>query len=1035
MSTLDAIRAISYLDLFSYIYFLFFLSFIWKRAMKIDKNSKSWSFSPSDFTVMVSNLPEDIDEAQIKNHFATRIQTHRADQHANGSTNGFSSHNGNELNGSYNGVQNGFDGSLASTVVDVSEHAKTAEENGEDAAQSRRGEESLKRSKRSSRKRADGSPEPKRSTPSKKKRERKNKIDPYDPSPAAQALNGSNFGSSVEEEDNASSLNFSPEKSMMNRQVLDPLDLTHKTRKKKHGKRMDKDGKEENGAAGEALPRGAEEGLSRSNMTSSVHEDSLLEGHKVEEEGEGKNEDEVVSVVLVRRTNSFLSFLKRRARLLDRETAYHKLILSSSEAKVREKVEMKLQKLREAREEEESRVRRGGFFSGKHAGSAFVIFNSPLAAMSCLEMYSKVDRGMTPCSYPRRLRLQGVRIRVRRALEPSDILWENIEFSSLSRAGRSILVLLLTFLLIVVTFAVVVFAKVAQVNLKGDEQVCLSPQLQSTCNAMLAWDSVSPGCSQQGQCRLADVLLNPSLNLSSSIPLVSSGSLYMLDGQPCRFSQDGSSPLPISQLSSSCLESALLNSSQWSSLLLAGFSRSNFSISHSLPDGPSQCMKCFCTAMMQSVPSLWYAQVGSMVFQIGNDNPCKQQVDSMLRSTSLQTLAIFTVLLLNTLMRTMIVRLAVFVHHTSWSARDSAVTHGTFLGQFFITSLVSLLVYSQITPIYDWMKNKAWIQSHPDFLKYFPLFFGPYPDFSPAWYAAVGVALLLNVAVNIILPLLPILYGLLRRCFLPLLLLQKITQRSLNRHFLEATFELGSRLGILLNVLFVCMLLSSGMPILLLVASLFCLLTYACDKVILLRFSSSPAFYSSSLLKEFFLLMKYAVFLHAAFAVWTYSATSDSGSAALFPRPNVIVSSGVQCNQLDKVACSSSSSCAWDVSAQICLDTGRQALYSFLSRGSNSVTFPHVILAALIALYILLSHTPLRPLAHKLVAYLTCGFTSQSHGVVPLQEDDDPTFVELHAQRKFVCEGGDYDMWSIGNYRRLLQVGQWRPSCLVSADT
>eukprot|EP00961_Rhodomonas_salina_P262920 3553013-Rhodomonas_salina.1 len=52
-----------------------------------------------------------------------------------------------------------------------------------------------------------------------------------------------------------------------------------------------------------------------------------------------------------------------------------------------------------------------------------------------------------------------------------------------------------------------------------------------------------------------------------------------------------------------------------------------------------------------------------------------------------------------------------------------------------------------------------------------------------------------------------------------------MTQKSLNRAYLGPEFEVGSRYGTFLNVIFTCMMFSSGMPILLLVASLFSFVT------------------------------------------------------------------------------------------------------------------------------------------------------------------------------------------------------------------
>ena len=53
-------------------------------------------------------------------------------------------------------------------------------------------------------------------------------------------------------------------------------------------------------------------------------------------------------------------------------------------------------------------------------------------------------------------------------------------------------------------------------------------------------------------------------------------------------------------------------------------------------------------------------------------------------------------------------------------------------------------------------------------------------------------------------------------------------------------FVRSVRYGMLLNVLFVCMSYSAGMPALHFVSSAFCLFTYLFDKVLLLRVARLP---------------------------------------------------------------------------------------------------------------------------------------------------------------------------------------------------
>lgn len=87
---------------------------------------------------------------------------------------------------------------------------------------------------------------------------------------------------------------------------------------------------------------------------------------------------------------------------------------------------------------------------------AFVTFDTEEGFVKAISEYSLNWIRSISCFYPKRLRLGGVKIRVKQAPEPSTLIWENIEIKERHRFGRkcltSIIAVLALFLSICLTF-------------------------------------------------------------------------------------------------------------------------------------------------------------------------------------------------------------------------------------------------------------------------------------------------------------------------------------------------------------------------------------------------------------------------------------------------------------------------------------------------------------------------------------------------------------------------------------------------------
>lgn len=169
-----------------------------------------------------------------------------------------------------------------------------------------------------------------------------------------------------------------------------------------------------------------------------------------------------------------------------------------------------------------------------------------------------------------------------------------------------------------------------------------------------------------------------------------------------------------------------------------------------------------------------------------------------------------------------------------------------------------------------------------------PVLVGQQTGFSVSWHVTVGASVVLTMIITnfyshattlwLLIGACPIL----RRCKSRRAGAGAVTQAELNSRYIPPPFELPSRLAVLLNVVFTCLMYSAGNAVLLCIAAGSIVLTYAVDKAALLRLYGKPAHYASSIVDVAVSMLPWAGLLHMAIAVWTYSEPSVMYSPSLF---------------------------------------------------------------------------------------------------------------------------------------------------------
>lgn len=215
-----------------------------------------------------------------------------------------------------------------------------------------------------------------------------------------------------------------------------------------------------------------------------------------------------------------------------------------------------------------------------------------------------------------------------------------------------------------------------------------------------------------------------------------------------------------------------------------------------------------------------------------------------------------------------------FEKHINTSSEVASFSLKLALGTFVNTAIITVILNANL--VYFGVAST----SAPGDVSFFD---GSYHDFSAGWYDSVGVALLLTMVVNAMVP-----HG---SPFFKFLLTKwkrfadrkfhcvnrgittRTTQAELDNLYIGPMFALNRRYAYQLNYVFVTLMLSATMPILNLFALGFFVVFYFLDKLLILRFFRAPVLDASAQSKVTGTLY-YAIVLHMLVSAW--SLTNDA---------------------------------------------------------------------------------------------------------------------------------------------------------------
>lgn len=359
--------------------------------------------------------------------------------------------------------------------------------------------------------------------------------------------------------------------------------------------------------------------------------------------------------------------------------------------------------------------------------------------------------------------------RVYSASAPTNILWQNLEYHKGSRNVRKIVVGVLTFVMILVSFACIYATSVYSTTL--NDPSCDSQIKKPPCGLFLS----GSGCNNS----------------------------FTKDMDPSSRSQ--------------CYAS-----------MMKSFSNSS----------DDSCKACWCVEALNSITDILR---DDLIANKEYNKACEQPIISFFIRRSLLQGSVAFIVVINVILKAGLAFLVPLEKHHTRTESDRSLVHKVFISQFINTALVTLLVNARFAGFAERFSASG---------AKFPLFTGPYDDFTLPWYIDIGSNHVVTMISNAVQTFIPIVI------LWPLQIIQETwatrntaTQIILNRQLKGSVFEVAARLGVLLSTVFACMLYSANMPFLNIILFLTFLFSYWVDRIYLLRVCRTPPAYDTGLVK------------------------------------------------------------------------------------------------------------------------------------------------------------------------------------------
>jgi hypothetical protein len=459
---------------------------------------------------------------------------------------------------------------------------------------------------------------------------------------------------------------------------------------------------------------------------------------------------------------------------------------------------------------------------------AFVTFDTVAARDAVLKAY-----GPTPLHrlFPQLLQHPSLQFRGTRALrvaeagEPTDIMYENLHYSGLSRQLRQSMIGFFVFALLLGTVGITIVAKDYQ-NSQPPPVSCTSINAGTTLACNRIWNLTNTSANSQ-PARVVTGSLSSGIKSDSCVSYISTSGTWLV-GNPS-FANSSRAPQ---------------DATNWVSPILA-----NASGSQLVACAASVCQSCYCQA--QGLPA-WQGNTN------GLGPYCALFWKSYIASWALKGMSILFIILSNMAFTKSIPLLTRLEKLPTRGAEQASVAIKIFLSMFFNAYVVTLLVYAGITR-----------------LETFPLIFkGKYLDYDYSWLNSIGSSLFITTFTQCVQP--PVVAAVMGRVQMLLQRFQvksQYTQRDLNALFAGPEWNLPVRAAQVLNAAWLALIMCGMFPGIAFVFTFLFWLTYWADKYQLCRVCRLPPRYDARMTLALHNLLVWGVWIHFGVTAWAFGSS------------------------------------------------------------------------------------------------------------------------------------------------------------------
>lgn len=654
---------------------------------------------------------------------------------------------------------------------------------------------------------------------------------------------------------------------------------------------------------------------------------------------------------------------------------------------------------------------------------AYVIFNNAESLARCIEDYENSSSWLSPASWfqPQPLRFHrqlpaadleasqqpvdagndappakpgstsaskppktSWRLEVRRAPDPSSIIWENLQLTTCDRILRQTLVNGLLGLLLFISFVLIILAQAQQGTYKNS-----IPRLDLCETALPAMafnytvtpkGGIAPPNGLPINAHLVRDTHDPAVGYHSECPKSEFG-VYWVSDSP--------TAVPITSYNNSnpCLSTCVrpTTTDQCSVPTTTG----------GLLSFPlSTLVGCYCADTLKSEIATSGFMSGLKSFMATEMDLCSSLAYAYVLNQVLQVVVAIAVVFINTMLRSVLQVISELEGSPSVGDQQRASANKVFLALFLNTAILALLVNAALpAPIANLRVNGTQV------------FQGTYSGFNVGWILSVGSGIVLTMLINALSPHVYVAYLLcLLRCRRLTTDSNAVTQGELNKDYTPPEFEMPTRTAVVLNAVFVCLMYAPGMPILLPVAAISMGVFYLMDKIAILRLYQRPPAYDEAMAKFILGWLPYAAICHLLVAIWMYSEPSLLWSPRVFGDASQDGSNNASVDALSSLMSNA--------------ENGDKSGLNIVARLSRENTWPLFVLLVVFAGGMLLYNT-----AGKALAALFCQCCGHKRHVITATNPP-------YTGRYIVCR------WAVepGECASLHSVGKCSPMVVIVAN-